>query len=206
MYTLFVSKISKLLNLNQWEPQHIYEKAVCFREFGIQVPKNYMYFLTKTELPILKYVPKTLRNSTMKKKLLKYEDRCKFGTNNEALVIEHLKQNGWNIEGQQKLVKFQINDFWQIVGKVDALREYARGMARLIEVKCRVNGFVGVRTSEMVQLQLYLLSTGLKSCLFVEACGNEVQVHTITKDDVYLRILVDAIGNLTNHLDRNRLK
>jgi hypothetical protein len=210
MYTLFISKISKLLDLNPWELQSEYEDAVFRREFNIRLPKEHTFFRQDIQLPGLKHEPKPIRNPIMRKKMVECQDRCTFGIENENSVISHLiDRNGWNITSWQKLVRYKIpgTEQWQLSGKIDGIREYPRGGDRLLEVKCRINGFSGIRENELIQVQLYLLATGLKSCLFVECYRNSVKAHTIQRNEDYIGILVEAIRQLTHHIDlaRDRL-
>ena len=207
MYTLFISKISKLLDLNPYEIQTQYEDAVFRREFGMRLPKEHTFFRQDIELPELKHQLKIVRNPIMLRKMVDCEDRCVYGTKNENIVIEHLiDRNHWNITSQQKLVRYKIpgTEQWQLSGKIDGIREYPKGGNRLIEVKCRINGFSGIRENELIQVQLYLLATGLKSCLFLEAYRNSVNAHTIQRNEAYIAILVESIRQLTHHLDTNR--
>ena len=208
MYTLFISKISKLLDLNPWELQSEYEADVFRREFNIRLPKDHTFFRQDIVLPGLKHELKPIRNPIMRKKMIQCSDRCTFGIENENVVLSHLiDRNGWNITSQQKLVRYKLSERWMLTGKIDGIREYDRGGGRLLEVKCRVGGWAGVRENELIQVQLYLLSTGFKSCLFVEAYRNLVKAHTIQRNEDYIAILVEAIHELTHHIDlaRDRL-
>ena len=222
MYTLFISKISKVLGLNQWENPKHYEDAILAREFGLvsvdlrETEHKYFDSSGIADLPQIKFEKKILRGLHLPPDLQYYKglptgktlrtresQQCRYGIQNENLVIDYLRStpNNYNIISQQKTVIYRLTNRFRLLGKIDGERCYRKGGNHLIEVKSRMSRFVGVRPHEMVQVQLYLLASDLKTCLFVESCNRKLKCHIVKRDEPYLKILLEQIMNLVKHFD-----
>jgi hypothetical protein len=206
-FTLRVSKASKFLGLNKYEHQPDYEDSILLREFNILTPNNHSYFNNQISLPEMSYIEKELRNPEIKYKNNKYyANRCDFGTDNENYVVKHLNKNGYCIKDSQKLYKYDIPDTnFRLIGKVDGLRTYAGDkQPRLLEIKSRCSSFSGIRPTEYIQIQLYLLITGLKTADVVECHNNKLKRFIVHMDDVYLNALMFHMKAFIEHLESTR--
>jgi hypothetical protein len=189
-FTLRVSKASKFLGLNKYEHQPDYEDSILLREFNILTPNNHSYFNNQISLPEMSYIEKELRNPEIKYKNNKYyTNRCDFGTDNENYVV-----------------KYDIPDTnFRLIGKVDGLRTYAGDkQPRLLEIKSRCSSFSGIRPTEYIQIQLYLLITGLKTADVVECHNNKLKRFIVHMDDVYLNALMFHMKAFIEHLESTR--
>lgn len=199
MYSIFVSKVAKLLGLNPYENPQFYEQMFIKREFRLPAVLH-EYFKPAIDLPKIKYNTYKLKNSTMPHKLKFDGDQCNFGIQSERKVINFLKDK-YEINGFQTAVKYQLNDKYQIFGKVDGIFD-----DNIVEIKCRTTSFRGIMPFELPQVQLYMLCSGLRTTIFIEAYGNKLKAYLIKFDQSYIDVLLGEINKLVRHFENYRIE
>ena len=179
---IFVSKVSKLLG---WNPYESYKEHQRITFGNVSWPPTTCLDDLDMDQGVVKYKLACVAFAGDQ-----VHDAIGHGIQNESAVLRHLLiKCEWRLEGIQKSYKKAVGD-GVLYGKIDGIRRTTARRLELIEIKSRMAEFKGIQRWEMVQVQLYLYLTGLKTCLFVESCGRRVRCYRIQKNENYIKVVM----------------
>ena len=185
---IFVSEVSKLLNLNPYEKQYI--SKLCKRE-----RLKHTGAIDVTLKPLVCESMPLKRN---KLELQQYRCSTTHGVKNEYKVIQHLRAT-FNIINIQKTYREHLNTRipFVIFGRIDDMIK-VNNAEFLLEVEVRNSKFPGIRSHEYAQVMLYLHQSKLSVAIVAEHCCGKMNLYIVRRDQAYVDQVLEHLTTLIN--------
>jgi hypothetical protein len=123
-----------------------------------------------------------------------------IGTQDEEKIIENVETRN-KVSVSQRNSRMYYTSFYydnftvKIGGKIDGFDEENN---TLIEVKRRMNRFLGMPDYEKVQCEIYMKMKGTNKCILTEMFDGESRDHYYESDEILVNKIRDGLGSYAN--------